>query len=572
MKKHLKKLLFGTFITVLIISMSGCTSLFSTETGTTETVTEESTDVEEVSVSTDTEIYTEYDLDDSYDESTATLITLSDSSVDISGEGASSDGTTVTITAEGTYIISGSTSDGQIVVNAGEDADVQIVLDDASITCSDGPAIYEIQADKTKITLAEGSSNTLSDSSSYSDTSDEAPNATVYATNDLTFNGSGTLTINGNYYHAVNTKDDLRITGGTYIINSVEEGLRGHDSVAILTGDFTIDAGGDGIKSDQEDSTDKGWIIIDGGTYSITAVSGGIQAQTYLTINGGEFDITATGDALHSSGDITIIDGSITLSSGDDGVHADDTLSIEGGALTVTDSYEGLEAAYIYISGGDTTVYAQDDGLNAAGGNDSTNSNPQDNFSSSGDYLIDISGGNLNIIITSNQDTDGIDSNGSISISGGTTYLSTPGGILDSGDSSDSTISITGGTFVAAGSTSMFEAPDSASQGVAIILYTSTQSSGTDINVSDSSGNSLASFTPENSYTCVIVSSPEMSSGSTYTLSSGGTTLCDFTLDDTISYFYSDGSSYTGSSNNSNSQPSNQNTPGNQGGGNKQSY
>jgi hypothetical protein len=571
MKKHLKKLLFGTFITVQIISMTGCTSLFSTETGTTETVTEESSEVEEVSVSTDTEVYTEYDLDDSYDESTATMITLSDSSIDISGEGASSDGITVTITAEGTYIISGSTSDGQIVVNAGEDDDIQIVLDDASITCSDGPAIYEIQADKTKITLAEGSSNTLSDSSSYSDTSEEAPNATVYATNDLTFNGSGTLTIEGNYYHAVNTKDDLRITGGTYIISSVEEGLRGHDSVAILTGDFTIDAGGDGIKSDQEDSTDKGWIVIDGGTYSITATSGGIQAQTYLTINGGELDISSTGDALHSSGDISIVDGNITLSSGDDGIHADDTLTISGGTLTITESYEGLEAAYIYITGGNNTVYAQDDGLNAAGGNDSTNSNPQDNFSSSGDYLIDISGGNLNIIITSNQDTDGIDSNGSIDISGGTIYLSTSGNMLDS----DGSMSITGGVFMSTCTTSMFEIFDSASQGVAVILYTSTQSGGSEVSVSDSSGNSIASFTPSSSYSCLVVSSPEMTTGSTYTLTSGGTTLCDFTLDDTISYLYSDGSSYTGGTNSggtTNNNNQTQNTPGNQGGGNKQSY
>lgn len=203
------------------------------------------------------------------------------------GNGATVDGSTVTITAEGVYVVSGSLDDGQLAVEAPEDAKVQIVLAGATIHNEDGPAVYVKQADKCFITLADGTQNALTDGAEYvlEDGSDE-PYATLFSRADLTLNGTGALTVTSAYRHAVCSKDDLVITGGTYVVNAVEDALRGRDCVKIADGDFTLIAGGDGIKSNKDTKATKGFVSIDGGTFVIEAGDDGIHAPNLPAYRG----------------------------------------------------------------------------------------------------------------------------------------------------------------------------------------------------------------------------------------------------------------------------------------------
>lgn len=218
--------------------------------------------------------YSNRDQDPSYDDASATHIALAGGAAMVDGSGATADGSTVTITAEGVYVVSGSLDDGQLVVETPEDAKVQVVLAGATIHNEDGPAMYVKQADKCFVTLADGTQNTLADGAEYvlEDGSDE-PYATLFSRADLTLNGSGALTVTGAYRHAVCSKDDLVITGGTYVVSAAEDALRGRDCVKIADGDFTLTAGGDGIKSNKDTNAVKGFVSIDGGTFAIEAVT-----------------------------------------------------------------------------------------------------------------------------------------------------------------------------------------------------------------------------------------------------------------------------------------------------------
>ena len=231
--------------------------------------------------------YTDRDQDASYDEASATRIALSQAGSAVEGSGAASDGSTVTVTDEGTYIVSGELADGQLVVEAADTAKVQIVLDGATIHNEDGPAIYIKQADKCFITLADGSQNTLSDGAQYAlDEGSNEPYATLFSKDDLTINGTGTLDVTSSYRHAICSKDDLVITGGTYNVDAAEDGLRGRDCVKILDGAFTVNAQADCIKSNKDTDDVRGFVSIDGGTFDLTAGDDGIQAVTYLRVTG----------------------------------------------------------------------------------------------------------------------------------------------------------------------------------------------------------------------------------------------------------------------------------------------
>lgn len=218
-----------------------------------------------------------------------TSITASNSKVKVSGS-------TATITGAGTFTLSGTLNDGQIIVNAGKDDLVTLVLNGVNINCSYGSGIYGVQSDKIIITLAAGTQNTISDGSSYTlDSGSHEPNAAVFSIDDLTLNGTGTLTVNGNYQNGILAKDDLVIAGGTYIITAKNDAIRGRDSITITDGIFTINAGADGLQSNNDEDTAKGFVYISGGSLKITAGNDGIQAYTVLKISGGTFDITTGG-------------------------------------------------------------------------------------------------------------------------------------------------------------------------------------------------------------------------------------------------------------------------------------
>ena len=262
----------------------------------------------------------------------------------------------VTITSEGEYTLSGNIT-GTVTVNT--DGNVKLILDDVIITSSDGPCIYVESANNVLIYLKEGTTNTLTDSSNYSNTD---IGSVIYSKDDLVFDGSGTLVINANYEDGIVSKDDLKIISGTYKITSNDDAIRGKDSVYILNGTFTLNAGGDGIKASNDTDTEKGYVLIENGTFNITSKSDGIQAITKLVINNGNFTINAS---------------------------------------------EGLEATYVIINDGNIKINASDDGINAS--KKSTIITP----------TIEVNGGNIEVVMGAG-DTDGFDANGNIYINGGT--------------------------------------------------------------------------------------------------------------------------------------------------------
>lgn len=517
--------------------------------------------------------FTDRDCDSSYEESSACKISFSGSSASVaSGSGANISGTTVTINSEGTYIISGSCSDGQLIVNADKKDKVQLVLDGLDLTSSTSPLVIQ-KADKVFITLAPSSENTLSDASSYELTIDDSTvDAAIFSKADLTINGSGSLNVNGNYKHSIVSKDDLVITGGTINATSATSAIDGKDCVKIKSADITVNSGGDGIRSTNADETDsRGFVYIADGSFNLTCTNDGIQACSLLRIDGGSFDITTGGgssngkthtdsmgfgrnmkmyssdsdttdtesakgvkcadtiklnggtfnvnssdDAIHSNNEILMTDGSLTIATGDDGMHADNTLTINGGTIKIDESYEGIEAGEITVNDGNISVVSSDDGFNAAGGSNGTHE--EDFFSSDSSKSLVFNGGYTFV----NASGDGIDSNGTITITGGTILVSGPEDSNNAAVDYETSATITGGVLLALGSSGMAEAVTGDGQGSILTTFDS-QNANTAFAICDSSGNVIASMNCPKSYNCVVVSTPEIKSGETYTLVCGGT-------------------------------------------------
>ena len=290
-----------------------------------------------------------------------------------------SDGENLTITAEGVYVVSGTASEATIVVDA-EDAKVQLVLNGVSITNSDFPCIYVRAADKVFVTTAADSS--LSVTGAFTGDGETNTDGAIYSRSDLTLNGTATLTVYSSA-NGVVAKDDLKITGGSYVISAGSHALEGKDSIRVCGGSFRLTAGKDGLHSDNADEADKGFIYLSGGSFSIQAA--------------------------------------------DDGVHAVSFIQIDGGTYTITAS-EGIESTTVVINDGSITISASDDGVNAA------------RKSAYYQTAIEINGGELNITMGAG-DTDGVDSNGTLSITGGTISVSG-----NSCFDVDGTVSFTGGT------------------------------------------------------------------------------------------------------------------------------
>lgn len=261
------------------------------------------------------DMFTERDLDVGYDERSAVKINLADDSTTVTvGDDTETDaskadesetnetenatsgvyisGNIITITKEGTYVLSGALSEGQIIVDA-DSAKVQLVLDNADITCASSAAIYVKNADKVFITLAEGSENILMNTAEYEAIDDNNINAVIFSKDDLTLNGKGTLTINSEYGHGIVSKDDLKLVGGTYNITAENHALSGKDSVRIADGTYNLTSGKDGIHSENADDDEKGFVYIASGDFTIESTGDGIDASYVVQIDDGDFDITA---------------------------------------------------------------------------------------------------------------------------------------------------------------------------------------------------------------------------------------------------------------------------------------
>lgn len=372
-------------------------------------------------------------------------IILSDDKVNIDGSGVKTNENEIIIDSAGTYYITGSISDASIKIDADKNDDIQLVLDNCSITSKVAAPINGVKCNVLTITLKEGSENTVTDSETYTeftDTEKSEPDGTIFSKTDLIINGTGKLTVNSNYLDGIVSKDGLKIINSEIEITAKDDGIRGKDYVGVNSANIKINAGGEGIKSTNDTDTDLGYIIVDSGN----------------------IDIVSEGDTLHSDNKILINDGEFNLSSGDDGMHADTSLIINGGKINITKSYEGIESSYIEINGGEISVIASDDGINVAGGSDGSSINGrmgQNNFSniSNSNLKLVINGGN----ITVNASGDGIDSNGSLYIYGGNIFVKGPTSSGDAPLDFNGECVITGGNLVAYGSAGMLESPSNAS-------------------------------------------------------------------------------------------------------------
>lgn len=437
----------------------------------------------------------------------------------MSGEGAAVEGSTVIITAAGTYVVSGELTAGSLTVNAGDADKVQIVLSGASIRNEAGPALNIQQADKVFVTLAAGSQNALADGASYTlAEGEDEPNAALYSKADLTINGTGALTVEGNYRHGVNSKDDLVVTGGAITVTAKEDGLRGKDCVKIADGSFTVTAGEDGIQSSNDEDPTRGFVSIDGGTFAMDVQDDGVQAATYLRITGGEGTVKAADHALRSEVEAAMTGGAFTVEAGGKGMNPETRFTMDGGTLNVTGSDEGIEAEEVIVNDGELNIVASDDGINAAVAERSDETaEAAVAANASEDCLIQINGG----MVTVDAGGDGLDSNGYVEVNGGVVLASGSAGGGDSALDYEYGAKITGGAVILAGATGMAETFTEGTQPFAMVA--AEGAAGTNLAVTDEAGTVLVSYTVPKAFQCAVVSAPGLTEGATGKVIVGGT-------------------------------------------------
>ena len=463
--------------------------------------------------------YSDRDRDASYDEAAATKIALTGQGATVSGEGAAVEGSTVIITAAGTYVVSGELTAGSLTVNAGDADKVQIVLSGASIRNEAGPALNIQQADKVFVTLAAGSQNTLADGASYTlAEGEDEPNAALYSKADLTINGTGALTVEGNYRHGVNSKDDLVVTGGTLTVTAKEDGLRGKDCVKVADGSFAITAGGDGVKSNNDEDPTRGFVSIDGGTFAVEAGDEGFQAATYLRLAGGDAQIKAADHALRSDVEAAMSGGTYVVEAGGKGMNPETKFTMDGGTFTVAGCEEGIEAQEVIVNDGELNITASDDGINAAVAERSDETaEAAVATNASEDCLIQINGG----MVTVDAGGDGLDSNGYVEVNGGVVLASGSAGGGDSALDYEYGAKITGGAVILAGATGMAETFTEGTQPFAMVA--AEGAAGTNLVVTDEAGTVLVSYTVPKAFQCAVVSAPGLTEGATGKVIVGGT-------------------------------------------------
>ena len=604
-------------ITISSFLLAGCgTSNSSTDSnGTTGSKTTAITSLSATEIIKTDDMFTSRDKEIGYSEAESTTVTLNGSSASCTDSNVKISGQTVTISKEGTYILTGTLQNGSIVVDAADTDKVSIILKNAEINNNSGAAIYVKKADKVFITSDKGTTNTLKNSGEFKADGNTNIDGVIFAKSDLTLNGEGKLTVSTKNGHGVVSKDDLVFYGGNYDITSTGHGISGKDSVRIAEGTFMITSEKDGIHSENSDDKDLGFVYISGGTFDIDAANDGVQAASALQVDGGTFDIVAGGgsanavtktenkgpgggmgpegfkgngerpqrnennasnmtppdnngtppdmnnqddnkqrpempkndnvdsseksqnngdslsteetttesmkgikadgdilikngqfkidtadDSFHSNKNMTVAGGNITASSGDDGMHAESTLAIENGEINISKSYEGLEGDTVSLKGGNITVTSSDDGVNSAS-------------------KIEISGGKVKI----NASGDCVDSNGDLSVTGGEIYINginnRANGILDY----DNSAVITGGTIIGVDTGNMEQNFGSSSTQGSILVNRNTNGKGT-VTVKDEANNIIASFEPQSSYNAVLVSSPKIEKGKTYTITMGDET------------------------------------------------
>ncbi|MBQ8341547.1 MAG: carbohydrate-binding domain-containing protein [Clostridia bacterium] len=570
-----QKCLLSLFL-ALCLFLFGCSEVEPLETPNSDnnTTVEGSSDAAnaEADFATDgTDMFTDRDQDATVPTSGTVQILLNGNSISASSNAVRVNGTTAIISETATYVISGGLDNGQLVVDADENAKIQLVFNGVTIHSAASAPLYIKGGDKVFLTLSEGSVNALSNGGSFVAIDENNIDGALFSKQDLTINGSGSLTVNSPAGHGIVCKDDLVMTGGSVTVTAASHGIDANDSVRIDAAMLEVESGKDAIHAENTDDSTLGFVYIQSGKLTATAAGDGIDAGAYLQIMDGELNITAGGgssasvssaddskkglkaangiliaggriqisaadDAVHSNTSLFINGGTLELNSGDDGCHADETLKITAGTVNISKSYEGLEGLDIVVAGGDISLIASDDGINAAGGTDGSGfggpmggdqfggggrpgGRPRSGMggmsASSGGSIL-ISGGTVRIRASG----DGIDANGTLEITGGCVTVCGP----TQGDTAtldyDVSGTITGGTFIGTGAAGMAQTFSDSAQGV-FAVQVGNQAAGTTILITDAAGNVILEYTPELSFAVVIFSSPALVKGESYTITIG---------------------------------------------------
>lgn len=519
----MKKILSVLFVLTLVLGLlAGCgrneqpdetksnnsSSGNQTHSGETENTEGESGDADPLEVDfsqTDADMFSDRDYRTEYNAGKAVQIRLNGTTASASSNSVQINGSTVILKEEATYVISGSLTDGMLVVNAPDTAKLQLVFNGVDITSQTSAALYVLEADKVFVTLAEGTSNTLANGGSFTAIDENNIDAALFSKQDLTLNGSGSLTVTSPAGHGIVCKDDLVITGGTYVVNSASHGLDANDSVRLTGADLTIDAGKDAIHCDNGDDAAKGFIYISGGSVKGEAEGDGIAASAYMQIAGGTIDLlvgggSENGTKEHSDGFGGFMGGGPGGMGGGRPGKTGNNTSSQSTATEASTSMKGLKAANsLLISGGNITVNSADDAIHSdvsvfinggtfiiASGDDAIHA--EDTLTVTAGKIdisecyeglealhIDVQGGDIKLIAsddglnaaggTDQSGTaggrDGMfggpggfggmsgNSNGSIKVSGGTLYIHSSGDGMDA----NGTLEISGGHTTVVGPT-----------------------------------------------------------------------------------------------------------------------
>ncbi len=418
-----------------------------------------------------------------------THITLNGRTAAVQGSGAAVSGSTITISKAGSYAISGRLDDGQLIVDTADKADVRLVLQNATLHSSTTSPLEVRTAERVVLELPAGSASTLSDGGQSK--------AALRSDDDLSIEGTGTLTVRGNVADGIQGNDGLKIDGGTLIVTSAGDALSINDQLTVNAGALTLTAGGGSAKQ--------------------VKGSRGMNVGKMIAIRGGSVTIDAADDALNADDAIAISGGTLSLATSNDGIHSENSIVISGGTVRIARSYEGIESAMIVISGGRTQLASSDDGINIVG-----KAGPAAGFgfrggTSSGELVI--SGG----YVVVDAGGDGIDSDGSVDLSAGTVIVNGPvmrgNGALDY----DGDFRLSGGFLVAVGSAGMAQAPGTSStQNSARVYFNSMLPAGTAVHIATAGGAPLLSFVPTKAFQSLVFSSPALKTGESYVVYTGG--------------------------------------------------
>lgn len=461
----------------------------------------------------------------------ATQITLDNTNITLSDNNVGEiNDSTLTIQKPGTYVISGTLKNGQIIVNSEVEGIVHLIFDGVSITSKNSAPLYLKNSTKTVITLNEGTNNYLIDSDAYEFNNEEEPNATLYSNSNLTINGSGNLTVTANFRDGIAGKE-LKVIGSNITVKAKENGIKGNDYIAIESGTVSVVAGEVGLMVPSSEDATLGYAVIDGGTINIKAVDTGISAGNIIKINNGNVTIKSRGMGLNALSHIYIYDGLLGISSGKNGIQGDKSINILGGEIkiktndnTTTSHSYGMKAIEdINILGGDTLIESIKESIYS-------------------DQLVYIFDGTIQIqsgdevmeedeLDSSNEENKNVQKD-----SIGEESQNSTNALIDT----DDTFVINGGLLIATGGIEMkvFPSKNASSQNSVVVTFDTIQKANTLLHIEDESGNVVITFEPDKDYQTLVVSSRFLNEGVTYNLYSGDKIAKSFDVTSPVSQVF----------------------------------